>query len=124
MVLNIGDLKSGKQDSVLDEIKQIRAACQGKILKVIIETCLLSDAEKINACRIVGESGADFIKTSTGFSKGGATAEDVRLLRLNVPAHVKVKAAGGIRSWEDAMRMIESGADRLGTSALVRLAKQ
>ena len=124
MVINIGELVAGNDDYVLDEIKQIRKACEGKILKVIIETCALNDAEKIRACKIVTDSGADFIKTSTGFSTGGATAEDVALLRANVGEEVKVKAAGGISSFEDARKMVEAGASRLGTSRLVKLAKQ
>ena len=124
MVINVGELQAKNDDYVLDEIKQVRNACPGKILKVIIETCLLSDEEKIRACRIVTESGADFIKTSTGFSRGGATVEDVSLLRANVGEGVKVKAAGGIASFEDAKAMVEAGASRLGTSRLVKLAKE
>ena len=124
MVIHVGELKAGNDDYVLDEIRQVRKACPGKILKVIIETCLLSDEEKVRACRLVTESGADFIKTSTGFSKGGATAEDVALLRANVGENVRVKAAGGISSFADAAKMVEAGASRLGTSRLVKLAKE
>ena len=123
MVINIGRVKEKDYAYVLDEIRQVKAACEGRILKVIIETCLLSEAEKIKMCEIVSESGADFIKTSTGFSKGGATAEDVALLRKYSADHVKVKAAGGISSLEDAERFIELGADRLGTSRIVKICK-
>lgn len=124
MVINVGYLKSGNTQALLREIREVRAACQGKILKVIIEACLLTEEEKILACRLVSEAGADFIKTSTGFSSGGATAEDVRLLRQNVAQKVKVKAAGGIRTKEAAEEMLTAGADRLGASALVALAKK
>ncbi|MBQ7173812.1 MAG: deoxyribose-phosphate aldolase [Clostridia bacterium] len=124
MVIHVGELLAGNDDYVLDEVRQVREASAGKILKVIIETCLLSDEEKIRACRIVTEAGADFIKTSTGFSTGGATVHDVRLLRENVGEGVKVKAAGGISSFEDAKALVEAGAERLGTSRLVKLAKE
>ena len=124
MVINVGWLKAGHYEDVLQEIRQIRLACEGKILKVIIETCLLSDAEKIKMCEIVSASGADYIKTSTGFSKHGATREDVELFAKHVEAHVKIKAAGGIRSIEDAKDFISLGADRLGTSAIVKLIKE
>ena len=123
MVINIGRVKNGEYAFQLDEIKAVRAACEGKVLKVIIETCLLTDEEKKEMCRVVTESGADFIKTSTGFSKGGATFEDVALMRVNVGANVKVKAAGGISSVDDTVRFIELGADRLGTSRLIALLK-
>ena len=123
MVINLGWVKEGKFDAVLDEIRQIKKACKGKLLKVIIETCLLTDAEKIAMCRVVSESGADYIKTSTGFSKGGATFHDVELFAANVAPHVKIKAAGGISSLEDAEKFIELGASRLGTSRIVKLAK-
>lgn len=123
MVINLGWVKDGKYDQVLDEIRQIRAAIPDNILKVIIETCDLSEDEKIRLCEVVSESGADFIKTSTGFSKGGATFEDVELLRKHSAPHVKVKASGGIASMDDAVRYIELGADRLGTSRLVKFAK-
>ncbi|MGN0546459.1 MAG: deoxyribose-phosphate aldolase [Acutalibacteraceae bacterium] len=123
MVINIGWVKDGKFDDVLNEIKAVKAACKGKILKVIIETCLLTDEEKIKMCLIVTDSGADYIKTSTGFSKGGATKEDIILFSKNIGNNVKMKAAGGIRSFEDAEAFLELGCDRLGTSAIVKLAK-
>lgn len=121
MVINIGDVKAGDYDKVLEEIKAIKEACQGRILKVIIETCLLSEDEKVRMCQVVTESGADYIKTSTGFSTGGATFEDVALMRKHVGTHVKVKAAGGISSVADGEKFIELGADRLGTSRLIAL---
>lgn len=124
VVINIGALLEGREAAVLDELRLVREACRGRILKVIIETCKLTEAAKIAACRIVAQSGADFIKTSTGFGGGGATPEDVALLRRECPASVKVKAAGGIASLADAQRLISLGADRLGTSRLVRIAKQ
>lgn len=123
MVINIGDVKMGDYEKILDEIKAIKVACGDKILKVIIETCLLTDEEKIKMCRVVSESGADFIKTSTGFSTGGATFEDVKLFSENVEKHVKIKAAGGISSIEDAEKFIELGAKRLGTSRIVKILK-
>lgn len=123
VVINIGMLKAGCDDYVLDELKAVRAACEGKILKVIIETCLLIEEEKLRACKIVSLSGADFIKTSTGFAGGGATIADVKLMRANVPASVKVKAAGGISGLEDAEEFLNSGADRLGTSRVVKAVK-
>lgn len=123
MVINIGMLKDGLYDDILSEIRAVRAACEGLILKVIIETCLLTDTEKIKMCEIVSASGADYIKTSTGFSKGGATAEDVALLCAHAADGLKVKAAGGISSLEDAEKFIELGADRLGTSRIVKIAK-
>ncbi len=122
MVINLGMVKDGCWDAVLEDIKAVREACCGKVLKVIIETCLLTEAEKIKLCEIVSESGADYIKTSTGFSKGGATREDVALMRLHSAPHVKVKAAGGISSLQDAEDMIALGADRLGTSRIVKIA--
>lgn len=124
MVINIGRLKGGDTQYVLDEIKQIRDACGDHILKVIIETCLLSEEEKIKMCHIVTESGADYIKTSTGFSTGGATFEDVALMRDNIGDNVKIKAAGGISTLEDAVRFMELGASRLGTSRIVKLVKE
>ena len=124
MVINLGMVKDKCWDMLLDEIVRIKAACGGKLLKVIIECCLLTEAEKIRLCGIVGASGADFIKTSTGFSKGGATREDVELLRRYSPEHVKVKAAGGIASLADAEDFIALGAERLGTSRIVKLAMQ
>lgn len=123
MVINIGWLKDGKCEQVEEEIRRVREACRGKILKVIIETCLLTEEEKISMCRIVTRAGADYIKTSTGFSTGGATFADVELLKKYVGEHVKVKAAGGISSFIDAETYLGLGADRLGTSRLVRLAK-
>ncbi len=123
MVINIGFLKEKQYDRLLSEIKAIRKACEGKILKVIVETCVLTDEEKIEMCRIVGESGADFIKTSTGFAGGGATRDDVLLFAGNVPSHLKIKAAGGIRSVADAEDFIALGALRLGTSAIVKIVK-
>ncbi len=123
MVINIGWLKDKKYDLLLDEIKAIKAACQGKILKVIIETCLLTDDEKIKMCEIVSRSGADFIKTSTGFSTAGATRDDVQIFADNVASHLKIKAAGGISSLEDAEDFIKIGATRLGTSRIVKIVK-
>ena len=123
MVINIGWLKEGRYNDVLDEIKQIKAACGGKLLKVIIETCLLTDAEKIKMCEIVSASGAEYIKTSTGFSSGGATAHDVELFARHVKGGVKIKAAGGISSLEDAESFIKLGASRLGTSRIVKIVK-
>lgn len=123
MVINIGWLKDKRYDLLTDEIKQIKAVCGNRILKVIIETCLLDEEEKIWMCRIVTEAGADFIKTSTGFSKAGATFEDVALFARHVGKDVKIKAAGGISSFDDAAKFIELGASRLGTSRLVKLAK-
>jgi len=123
MVINIGDLKAGRYDAVTEEIRAIKRACGDKILKVIIETCLLTDEEKIEMCRIVAAAGADYIKTSTGFSTAGATREDVKLMREHSPASVKVKAAGGISSLEDADDFVALGADRLGTSRVVKIIK-
>ena len=123
MVINIGFLKAGEDEAVLAEIRAVRAACEGKILKVIIETCLLTDEEKIRMCRIVTDSGADFIKTSTGFSKDGATFADIELFAAHVGPGVKIKAAGGISSMEDAEKFLSLGASRLGTSRIVKLVK-
>lgn len=123
MVINIGDLKGGRYEKILEEIKAIKAVCGEKILKVIIETCLLTDEEKVTMCKIVTESGADFIKTSTGFSSAGATPADIKLFAENVGENVKIKAAGGIKSFEDAEIFIALGASRLGTSRLVTLLK-
>ena len=124
MVIPVGYLKDGRDGEILDEIRAIKAVCGDKILKVIIETCLLTEDEKVRMCHIVTEAGADYIKTSTGFSTGGATREDVALMRANVGAAVKVKAAGGISSLKDAEDMISLGADRLGTSRVVRIVKE
>ena len=123
MVINIGWVKDQKWDDLLAEIRAIKAACKGKLLKVIIETCLLTDEEKIALCKCVSDSGADYIKTSTGFSKAGATFHDVELFAAHVAPHVKIKAAGGISSLEDAERFIALGASRLGTSRIVKIAK-
>ncbi len=123
MVINIADVKNGRYDAVLDEIKQIKAVCGDKVLKVIIETCLLEEEEKIRMCEVVTRSGADYIKTSTGFAGGGATLEDVALFAKHVGGDVKIKAAGGIKSFDDARRFIELGASRLGTSRLVSILK-
>lgn len=123
MVINIGDLKAGNDGAVLEEIRKIKEACRGRILKVIIETCLLTEEEKIRMCKIVTESGADYIKTSTGFSTAGATFEDVALFAAHVGEGVKIKAAGGISSIADAERFIELGASRLGTSRIVKIVK-
>ena len=124
MVINIGWVKEGRYDAVEEEIKAIRAACRGRILKVIIETCLLTEEEKIRMCRAVTRSGADFIKTSTGFSTAGATREDVALFAEHVGHQVQIKAAGGIASLQDAEDFIKLGATRLGTSRLVKIAKE
>lgn len=123
MVINIGMLKDKKYDELLDEINAVKDACSGKLLKVIIETCVLTDEEKIKMCEIVSDSRADFIKTSTGFAGGGATFEDIALFAKHVSKDTKIKAAGGIRSFEDAEKFIALGAHRLGTSALVKIAK-
>ena len=123
MVINVGMLKAGEYDYVLNEIKAIKEACGDKILKVIIETCLLTDEEKIKMCEIVTESGADFIKTSTGFSTAGATFADVELFAKHVGPNVKIKAAGGISSMDDAEKFMELGATRLGTSRIVKIVK-
>lgn len=124
MVINIGWVKDGKYQEIEDEIRQIHEACGGKILKVIIETCLLTEEEKIRMCETVTSAGAEFIKTSTGFSTAGATFADVELMRKHVGKEVKVKAAGGIASLEDAEKFIALGADRLGTSRIVKIIKQ
>ena len=123
MVINIGWAKDGRFDAVRDEITAVKKACKGRLLKVIIETCLLTDAEKIALCKAVSDSGADYIKTSTGFSKAGATFHDVELFAAHVAPHVKIKAAGGISSIADAEEFIRLGASRLGTSRIVKLAK-
>lgn len=123
MVINIGLLREGKDDDVCEEIRQIKKACGNKILKVIIETCLLSDEEKIRMCKIVTKAGADYIKTSTGFSSAGATLHDVKLMHDNVGEGVLVKAAGGISGLDDAQAFIDAGASRLGTSRVVKAVK-
>lgn len=124
MVINISDLKDGNYDAILNEIKAIKLACDTKILKVIIETCMLSKEEKIKMCEIVTKSGADFIKTSTGFGSSGATFEDIEIFANNVGSQVKIKAAGGISSIADAEKFISLGADRLGTSRIVKIVKE
>lgn len=123
MVINIGYLKDKRYQEIEDEIRQVHEACGGKILKVIIETCLLTEEEKIKMCEIVTGAGAEYIKTSTGFSTGGATLADVKLMREHVGKDVKVKAAGGISSFDDAQEFVKAGADRLGTSRLVKIMK-
>ena len=123
MVVNVGWVKEGRFDTVTGEIEAVKAACQGRILKVIIETCLLTDEEKIAMCGAVTAAGADYIKTSTGFSTGGATFADVALFAKHIGPNVKIKAAGGISSLADAEEFIRLGADRLGTSRIVKLAK-
>ncbi len=123
MVINVGFLKDKKFDAVLSEIKAVRGACEGKILKVIIETCLLTNEEKALMCKIASDGGADFIKTSTGFSSGGATAEDIKIFAENAPKNLKIKAAGGIKTLEDAELFISLGAERLGTSRIVKIIK-
>ena len=123
MVINIGALKSKRYQEVEDEIRAIHEACDGKILKVIIETCLLTEEEKIKMCEIVTKAGAEYIKTSTGFSTGGATFDDVALMRKNIGEEVKVKAAGGISSFDDAEKFMSLGVDRLGTSRLIKIIK-
>ena len=124
MVINIGALRDGRDGDVLREIADVRRASEGYILKVIIETCLLSENEKIRACRIVSESGADYIKTSTGFSTGGATPDDIILFKQHVAPHVKIKAAGGIKTVSDAENFLSLGAERLGTSRIVRIVRE
>ncbi|MCI2106974.1 MAG: deoxyribose-phosphate aldolase [Intestinimonas sp.] len=124
MVINVGWVKDRRWDDLLAEIKAVKTSCQGRILKVIVEACLLTEEEKIRMCRLVTESGADYIKTSTGFSTGGATREDVALFSRNIGPNVKIKAAGGIRTQKDAEDFLRLGADRLGTSALVNLVKE
>ncbi len=124
MVINIGDLKDKRYDAILDEINKIKDACSGRLLKVIIETCLLTEEEKIKMCEIVSKSDADFIKTSTGFSTNGATIEDIRLFKKYMAEGKGIKAAGGISSFEDAEDFIKAGATRLGTSRLVKIMKE
>ena len=118
MVININALKEKNYEYVLNEINQIKEACDGKVLKVIVETCLLTELEKIKICDIISKSNADYIKTSTGFSTEGAQIVDIKLFKSNISANKKIKAAGGIRTFEDALKMIEAGADRIGTSGL------
>lgn len=124
MVINLGYVKDGLYDLQLEEIKQVKAACGSRILKVIIETCLLTEEEKIKMCEVVTKSGADFIKTSTGFSAAGATFEDVALFKKHVGPNVKIKAAGGIKTMDDAEKFVSLGASRLGTSRIIKLIKK
>ena len=124
MVIDLGLAKAGDWEGVLAEIRAVKASCKGRILKVIVEACQLSQEEKVAACRVVSMSGADFIKTSTGFSSGGATVEDVKLFRAHISPDLRIKAAGGIRTFEQAQAMLEAGADRIGASALGSLARQ
>ena len=124
MVINIGWVKDQRWDDLLEEIKAVKQHCEGRLLKVIIETCLLTDEEKIKMCEIVSDSGADYIKTSTGFSTAGATFHDVELFAKHVKPGIKIKAAGGISSLEDAEKFIELGASRLGTSRVVKIVKK
>lgn len=123
MVIHIGNVKNGRYEAIEEEIRQVKEACGDKILKVIIETCLLTEEEKIKMCQVVTKAGADFIKTSTGFSSGGATFDDVALMKKHVGSHVKIKAAGGISSFDDAEKFVSLGASRLGTSRLVKILK-
>jgi deoxyribose-phosphate aldolase len=116
MVINLGFLKSGKIDAVQEDIAAVKRACNGRLLKVIIETCLLTDEEKVLACKLARQGGADFVKTSTGFSSGGATQDDVRLMSKSIPDTMGVKASGGIKTYDDAVKMIAAGAARIGTS--------
>ncbi len=124
MVINIGNLKDKLYDEILEEIKLLKSVCKDKILKVIIETCLLTEEEKIRMCEIITLAGADFIKTSTGFSTGGATFEDIALFKKHVSGNVKIKAAGGIKTMDDAEKFITLGAERLGTSRIIKLIKE
>jgi len=121
MVINLGKAKAGDWEGVYREIKAIKTSCNGRILKVIVEACQLTEEEKVAVCRVVTMAGADFIKTSTGFSTGGATVEDVKLFRQHIGPDVRIKAAGGIRTFEQAQAMVEAGADRIGASALIPL---
>lgn len=123
MVINQGLAKEGDWEGVLAEIRAVKASCKGRILKVIVEACSFTSEEKISLCRVVSMSGADFIKTSTGFGAGGATVEDVKLFREHISPDMRIKAAGGIRTFQQAQVMLEAGADRIGASALVGLAK-
>ena len=124
MVINLGWVKDGRWDALLSEIQAVRDACRGNVLKVIIETCLLTEAEKIRLCEIVSQSGADYIKTSTGFAGGGATRADVALLKQHIAPHLKIKAAGGIATLQDGADFLALGADRLGTSRIVKAVKE
>ena len=123
MVINIGALKDKKYDYVYEEIKYIKECCKGRLLKVIIETCLLTDEEKVKACELSVKAGADYVKTSTGFSTGGATVSDIALMRKTVGPDLGVKASGGVRTYEDMVNMVEAGATRIGTSSGPKLMK-
>lgn len=123
MVISLSMVKEGRFSPLLEEIRRVKEVSQGRVLKVIVEACLLTEKEKIRLCHLLSESGADYMKTSTGFSSGGATIEDVRLFRSELAPHMKIKAAGGIRTWEVAEAFLRAGADRIGSSALVSLAK-
>lgn len=123
MVIHVGMVKEKKWDRVLKELCAVKEACEGRLLKVIVEACLLTEEEKIQLCHLVSESGAEYIKTSTGYSSGGATLEDVSLFRTQIAPHVKIKAAGGIRNFETAEAFLRAGADRIGSSALIPMAK-
>lgn len=123
MVINIGDVKNNNFDKVLDEIKLLKEICGNKILKVIVETCYLTENEKIRMCEIVTQAGADYIKTSTGFGSAGATLADVELFKKHIGPNVKIKAAGGVKTRDDLVAFIEAGADRIGTSSAVKLLK-
>ena len=124
LVISVGQLKAGSYDEVYEDVKAVREACQGKVLKLIFENCLLTDEEKIKACEIAVRAGVDYVKTSTGFSSGGATISDVALMKAHVDGKCKVKAAGGIRDYNTAIAMIDAGADRLGTSATVKIVNE
>lgn len=124
MVINIGDVKAGNFDAVLEEINAVAEICDGRTLKVIVEACLLTKEEKIKLCEIISNSNADYIKTSTGFASGGATEEDVALFKVHLTNGKKIKAAGGIKTFEQAQRFLELGADRIGSSTLIKLAKE
>ena len=124
MVISVGQLKAGSYDEVYEDVKAVREACQGKVLKLIFENCLLTDEEKIKACEIAVRAAVDYVKTSTGFSSGGATISDVALMKAHVDGKCKVKAAGGIRDYNTAIAMIDAGADRLGTSATVKIVNE
>ncbi len=124
VVINLGWVKDGKYDLIEDEINQVKEACHGKLLKVIIECCLLTDEEKVELCKVVTRSKADYIKTSTGFSTGGATLHDIELFAENVGENIKIKASGGVNCFEEADNYIKAGTSRIGTSRLIRLAKE
>lgn len=124
MVINLGHVKNSRFDLVKEEIEKVKSACKGKVLKVIIETCLLSNEEKVELCKIITQSGADYIKTSTGFSKAGATFYDIKLFSENIGKNLKIKAAGGIQSLDDAEKFIKLGASRLGTSRIIKILKK